>query len=348
MPLHSALPDSLAHPDFPDLSFTGGCEVDLRRAVIRYRSAGERGIPGGRSEDLGVGVVLDAPAGGVTRILDLGSGQVRESALELPLVVFGWIFSGPHRELLQWVARTRGGGSPRPGGPRGPGSGAVAAAGASAPGAAVPGPRTAGNGAGADEVAAPRAEGSSLPRGVLGGLLSRLGFGPTTRPVFLRVGFRDVALDLDPHEGTAVRLALAGGGVCRVHLDYDRAVLVCRTGRSAPDKALAAVLPDAFPNRSLFRVTSGAGQGTAEFHVHLPDLLSVAEVRDELRRIRRGLLHLMARFDGVRYEAVSESLAGFGERDLLGRVADSGFPGGARARERIRVPRSSHRSRRVH
>lgn len=312
MPPSGAIPEPAARVDFPDLSFTGGCEVDLQRAMVRFAGAGERGLPGGRSEDLGVGVVLEAPARGVARILDIGSGRVRESSLEGPLVIFGWIFSGPFRELLRWVANTGEEGSP---------SGA---------GNGLPG------------------EGGLLPPGALRALLSRMGFSPATRPVYLRAGFRDLALDLDPHEGTAVRLALPGEGVCRVHLDYDRGVIVCRTGRSAPDQALAAALPDAFPNRPLYRVRSGAGQGTVEFHVHLPDLLSVGEVRDELRRIRRGLLHLLARFDPSRYRAVVDALAGFGERDLLAGVVEAGGPSPGGRRERIRVPRSAHRSGRIH
>ncbi len=322
MPSSGAYPEPVIRVDFPDLSFTGGCEVDLQRAVVRYTASGERGLAGGRTEDLGVGVVLEAPARGVARVLDIGSGQLRETTLELPLVIFGWIFTGPYRELLRWVARQGEESTGR--------SERLPVAGNGLPGEDDP------------------LSSGVLPPGVLRDLLSRLGFGPATRPVFLRAAFRDLALDLDPHEGTAVRLSLSGGGVCRVHLDYDRGVLVCRTGRSTPDRALAAALPDAFPNRTLYRVTSGAGQGTAEFHVHLPDLLSVAEVRNELRRIRRGLLHLLARFDPPRYRAVSDALAGFGERDLLAGVEEAGGSHPQGRRERIRVPRSAHRSGRVH
>jgi hypothetical protein len=275
----------------PDLAFTGGCEVSLERAVVPYRSPDDRALPGGRAADLGVGVVLSGPVAGRVEIVDLGSGRVRTTELAPPLVVFGWIFTAPFREL---------------------------------------GRRLKGD---ASDAAPPLA----------GRVLAQVGYGALTRPLFLRAGFRDLALDLDPHEGTAVRLALPGGAVARAHLDYDRGVLVFRTGRSRPDPALALALPDAFPRRPLFRVSSGAGQGTAELHVHLPELPGLNELRGEMRRLRRGLLHLFARFDETRYRTVMESLSGFGERDLLGglRTPTPEAPGGLT--ERIVVPRTNPR-----
>lgn len=271
----------------PDLAFTGGCEVSLERAVVPYVTREDRALPGGRSTDLGVGVVLEGPRSGRCEILDLASGEIRSAELAPPMIVFGWIFTTPFRELL----RARRAGEP------------------------------------------------GRTPALAGRILGQIGYGPLTRPVFLRAGFRDVAMDLDPHEGTAVRLGLPGGGVARAHLDYDRAVLVVRTGRSTIDPALAKALPDAFPRRPLFRVTSGAGQGSAELHVHLPDLPALADLRGEIRRLRRGLLHLLARFDEPRYRTVSELVAGFGERDLLGRLAVVTPPVQPGVRERLVVPR---------
>jgi hypothetical protein len=270
-----------------ELAFTGGCEVSLERAVVPYRSPDDRALPGGRSSDLGVGVVLEGPREGRVEVLDLGSGLVRSAELSLPLVVFGWIFTTPFRELRAQARR-----------------------------------ETEGRGG-----------------GLAARILSQVGYAPLTRPLFLRAAFRDVALDLDPHEGTAVRLTLPGGGVARAHLEYERGVLVFRTGRSVPNAALAAALPDAFPRRPLFQVLNGAGQGSAELHVHLPELPTLPELRSEIRRVRRGLLHLLARFDEVRYRTVSDTLDGFGARDLLAGVGTSDGGAARPVRERLVVPR---------
>lgn len=294
--MHGTDARSQSYPS--ELAFTGGCEVSLERAVVPYRSPDDRALPGGRSSDLGVGVVLEGPQGGRAEILDLGSGLVRSAEIPLPLVVFGWIFTTPFRELRAQARRDT--------------------------------------------------EGRGV--GLAARILSQVGYAPLTRSLFLRAAFRDVALDLDPHEGTAVRMALPGGGVARAHLEYERGVLVFRTGRSIPHPALAAALPDAFPRRPLFQVLNGAGQGSAELHVHLPELPTVADLRSEMRRVRRGLLHLLARFDEARYRAVSDTLDGFGERDLLAGVGEreGGLP--RPVRERLKVPRTTlrHGTGRVH
>jgi hypothetical protein len=296
-----------------DLAFTGGCEVQLERAVVPYRGVEDRALPGGRSTDLGVGVVLHGPVRGRMEVVDLGSGSLREAEVGLPVVIYGWLFTAPFRELERW-ARARA----AAGGPSGDG---------------VPG-----------------------SSGVARSVLSKIGYSSLARPLFLRAGFRDVALDLDPHEGTAVRLALPGAGVARVHLDYDRGALVFRTGRSEPAPVLLQALSDAFPHHPLFRVVSGAGQGTSELHVHLPDLPGLREVREELRCIRRGLLHLLARFDEDRYRAVTQAMAGFGERDLLAGVSESASAAGVHRgsgavggdRERILLPRGVSGPGRIH
>jgi len=308
------VPASSSSSHLPDLAFTGGCEAQLVRAVVPYRGTEDRGLPGGRSADLGVGVVVEGPTRGRIEVLDLGSGERRQAEVQLPLVVFGWLFTTPFHELLAWSqARSADG------------DGAASAGG---------------------------------PPGAARSVLSRIGYSPLTRGVFLRAAFRDLSLDLDPHEGTAVRLSLPGSGVARVHLEYDRGVIVFRTGRSTPDPTLLPALSDAFPSLPIFRVVSGAGQGTAEMHVHLPELPNLADLRDEMRKVRRGLMHLLARFDEARYRTVTRTLAGFGERDLLAGVQlgragreeplEPGGPAGIVSRERVFVPRGAARSGRVH
>lgn len=81
-------------------------------------------------------------------------------------------------------------------------------------------------------------------------ILERVGFGPLTRPTFLRVGFRDVCRDLDLHEGTSVRIVLGAGRLTRAHLDYDLCALVFRTAFQQPDAQLEHALLDSFPGGS--------------------------------------------------------------------------------------------------
>lgn len=283
----------------PEFAFTGRCEAALERAVVRYRGLDEVGLPGGRSSDLGVGVVLSEPRQGMVRVLDLGSGETRETELSPPLVVLGWLFSRPFQDLVSRCDR-------------GP--------------AAISGP--------AVPLARP--------------FLSRLPLSVETRPIFLRAGFRDVAMDLDPHESTSVRLSLGVHGVCRLHLDYDQSTLVVRSGKSEPVVGLVEALTEAFPPYPLYRVHPGAGRGATEIHLVLPELSSVQEIREGCAFLRRGILHLMARFDLARHQDVLERLQGFGERDLLGQLVSSGSVSVLLRRERISVVPAPGVSGRIH
>jgi hypothetical protein len=151
-------------------------------------------------------------------------------------------------------------------------------------------------------------------------LLGQTGYTSLTRPVFLRLGFRDICQDLDLNEGTAVRLSLPEGRVARAHLGYETAIVVVRTGRSERTPILEEALADAFPGRDLLRVVAGAGQGTQEYHILLPIPRTIQEARKELRRLRRGFLHLLARFEPDRYRAARQAAAAFGERDSLAQI----------------------------
>ncbi|MDT8342594.1 MAG: hypothetical protein RQ751_13870, partial [Longimicrobiales bacterium] len=75
-------------------------------------------------------------------------------------------------------------------------------------------------------------------------VLERVGFSPLTRPTLLRIGFRDVCRDLDLHDGTSVRIRTGGGGLFRLHLDYDANALVARTPTAARDGALETALTE--------------------------------------------------------------------------------------------------------
>jgi hypothetical protein len=147
-------------------------------------------------------------------------------------------------------------------------------------------------------------------------LLERTGFTPLTRPLYLRVGFRDMVEDLDFHEELAIRITLPGG-VARIHLDYDDAILHIRTGSSERNGLLERTLTEAFAGQPIHRSSSGSGVGAQSYEVVLPMARTPGELRLELRRLRRGVLHLLQRFEPARWEAVREALSGFGERDSL-------------------------------
>jgi hypothetical protein len=158
-------------------------------------------------------------------------------------------------------------------------------------------------------------------------LLLETGFGPLTRALHLRMGFQDLCQDLDLHEGAAIRLSTPHAGPLRCHLDYEGSTLMVRTGRSHPVEELEEALAEAFPARRILR---GEGRLTREYQVDLPVSRSLAELRQEIRGLRRGFLHLLARFEPLRFQALKEATQAFGERDSLA------------ALEQVRVPSPLH------
>ena len=150
--------------------------------------------------------------------------------------------------------------------------------------------------------------------------LNSAGFGPLTRPTVLRIGFWDLCQDLDLHEGTAVRLLLPSGGVARVHLDYETVTLVARTGGSLPNRDLESALVDAFGGRELLR---GSLQDSVSAQAYpLPIPRSLADTRRLLDRMRRGFVHLLARFEPERYRSLRDLTGTLGERDSLRSLKD--------------------------
>lgn len=273
----------------PEAAFTGTCEISLRRAVVPYRDPSERALPGGRIGDLGLGLVLENSDASRSRVLDLGSGEVRFPDLSGPLVLLGWIFPRLFRDLTHRL-----------------------------------------------EDPAEGREVARLTRPVALHLVAEAGFTPLTRPLHLRMGFRDLCQDLDLHDETAIRLSPSGAGPIRCHLDYDESVLVLRTGRMGPLPELDEALGDAFPSRRLLRRTRDRGPRSQEYHLVLPVARSLSELRREMGRLRRGFLHLLARFEPERYRALREATAAFGERDSLAPLA-AGVPDDGSVRdERVR------------
>ncbi len=148
-------------------------------------------------------------------------------------------------------------------------------------------------------------------------ILERVGFGPLSRPTFLRIGFRDICRDLDLHEGTSIRLVLGRGRLTRAYLDYDACALVFRTAFDEPDGQLEHALGAAFPEAELHREDPSSQTGAVSYHVRLPVPTSLGEARRVLGQMRRGLVTLMARFEAERYAAVEPLLETFGARETL-------------------------------
>lgn len=151
-------------------------------------------------------------------------------------------------------------------------------------------------------------------------VLERAGFGPLTRPTFLRVGYRDICRDLDMHEGTSIRFLLGPGRLTRAHLDYDACALVFRTAFSEADAPLEHALTDAFPEAHLRRVEPLTTADTVTYHVRLPLPTNLWEARAVLGSMRRGLGALMARFEPDRYGSMARVMETFGARETLARL----------------------------
>ena len=144
-------------------------------------------------------------------------------------------------------------------------------------------------------------------------VLERIGFGPLSRPTFLR----DICRDLDLHEGTSIRFVLGPGRLTRAHLDYDACALVFRTAFAEPDGQLEHALSVAFPEADLHREDPCSPTEAVSYHVRLPIPTSLVETRQVLGRMRRGLAALMARFEADRYVSVETLMETFGARETL-------------------------------
>lgn len=148
-------------------------------------------------------------------------------------------------------------------------------------------------------------------------VMERVGFGPLTRPTFLRVGYRDICRDLDLHEGTSIRFVLGVGRLARAYLDYDACALVFRTAFREPDAQLEHALADAFPNADLRRAEPVSEADAIAYHVRFSLPTTLLEARGALGAMRRGLATLIARFEPDRYTSLSSVMETFGARETL-------------------------------
>ncbi len=247
-------------------------EVSLTRAVLPYRDGADGSPPGGRIQDIGLGVVVDGSDPSRADVVDLGSAEPRVVQLSGPLVVMGWLYPSGLRSFGRILADAEEGGRDRV---------------------------------------------RSLTFALALRALRRAGFGPLTRPTVLRIGFRDLCQDLDLHEDTAIRLLLPSGGVARIHLDYEGVSLVARTGRSGAVPELEAALVEAFPGSGLYRAPAHGGVSSRAYHLPLPAPRSLAEARELVGDLRRGVVRLLGRFEPARLASLRELTSTFGERDSL-------------------------------
>lgn len=148
-------------------------------------------------------------------------------------------------------------------------------------------------------------------------VLERVGFGPLTRPSFLRIGFRDICRDLDLHEGTSIRIVLGPGRLTRVHLDYDACALLFRTALQRPDAQLEHALLCAFPGAEVRRLVPVRETDSLDYQVRFSLPESLPEAREALGCMRRGLAALVARFEAGRYAEMAPVLETFGARETL-------------------------------
>ena len=149
------------------------------------------------------------------------------------------------------------------------------------------------------------------------GVLARVGFGPLTRPVLLRIGYRDLCRDFDLHEETAIRIVLGPGRVVRAHLDYDDCALVFRTAMHGPDRPFERAVMDAFPTAAVRRIDPAGPEASLRYRVPFDLPTSVRDVRAVVGEIRHGLARLTSEFEPDRFHTVAGLVATVGARETL-------------------------------
>ena len=151
-------------------------------------------------------------------------------------------------------------------------------------------------------------------------VLNRRGFTPLTRPILLRIGFRDLCKDLDLHESTVVRIVTAPGVITRVHLDYEANSLVFMTPERTGGHGFGRALRESFGALPVGRSRSAGGEPHEVHHVRFGVPVTFEEVLESVRAMRHGLSRLVARFEPERFGTVSGLTSTFGERATLDRL----------------------------
>jgi len=150
--------------------------------------------------------------------------------------------------------------------------------------------------------------------------LERVGFTALTRPILLRIGFRDVCRDLDPHEGSTVRFLLGPGRVVYTHLEAEECALVLECASACGDRPLEAALLEHGKAPEVRRILVERRGSGVSYRVLFDPPTSFAEVRTRLLAVRRILRRLSAGFEPERHRTVARLLDVFGERETLARL----------------------------
>ena len=264
----------------------GICELPLTRAVVQYRDVHELYRRGGRIQDIGLAVVVEGRFASSVRAMDLGSADVKYLNLASELVILDWVYD-PTLEHMRTLAN------------------------AGVDGAASAGTR-------------PPGELRRYCFDLALRVLERRGFSPLTRPTLLRIGFRDICKDLDLHESTVVRIVTGPGEVTRVHLDYDANALVFRPTGARPCRLTEDAVREVFPRVRVAPLDSADPNGPRAYQFRFGIPVTFGELRASLLAMRRGLGHLVARFEPERFKSVGGLLSTFGERATLERIASRG------------------------
>ncbi|MEX2526178.1 MAG: hypothetical protein WEA09_00955 [Gemmatimonadota bacterium] len=183
-------------------------------------------------------------------------------------------------------------------------------------------------------------------------VLKRLGYSSLTRPVFLRMGFRDICQDLDPHEAAGVRIRHPAGEVIRVELDCDGCCLRVEVPEPQHVNDVSEALAAALPLRESQRVQGGAVDGATLLRIRFPLPLNLQEALGLMDELRDGMQRLVQRLEPERARAIQVSVSAFGARESLARFLPPGeatSQGLGEGRDGRRwVPATPPSSKRVH
>ena len=258
------------------MEFPGTGDLSLTRAIVRYQEGQvvDGSHPG--ADDLGIALVIDGEYAAAAEAIELGSGRLLHLDLSTGVVILDWVYPSTLdyvRLLLRAV-------------------------------------RDVDFEASADDTPGTlRAYCETITLGVLG----RSDFGSLARSTILRLGFRDILRDLDPHEEAAVRIQAASGDRIEVRFDCDANALVV-VRRSGAGDSYQRFLASLFPGAHLRGVPMVGG---VCHQLRYPAPFTLDDAREQLREVRDGLLGLVATYEPERYRAIRQALDIFGPRDTL-------------------------------
>src|SRR5690606_41806165 len=204
------------------MEFPGTGDLSLTRAIVRYQEGQVVDGSNPSADDLGIALVIDGEYAAAAEAIELGSGRLLHLDLSTGVVILDWVYPSTldYFRLLRVAVR----------------DGDFEASADDTPGTL-------------------RAYCEPITLGVLG----RSDFGSLARSTILRLGFRDILRDLDPHEEAAVRIQAASGDRTEVRFDGDANALgvARRSGAGDSDQRLLASL---LPGAQLPGVPLGGGR----------------------------------------------------------------------------------------